>query len=271
MPCICAYYQIRIYFDFMETLFSISRSYLFQHPFTIDSKHIHYIDMQKSKNLSVGKVRLERSRARLCCKEKKNAGGEKKRRKGRRTTYTIYFPRRELSEKTRGNAKAEVRGEASRRSDGIIIIMAGAIIFSSVPTFPDAVASSRSNATPDRTAVSSPNSRGMYIYKFKMIILFVGVANRGHLRPFSVRSRFVILHPIYRVSGNGGDSDGGGGGGGGGGRQADYAICKNRSRGIPFVIRQEQPCVIRRRGTGKEILRDEGVVRRYRASSRVWD
>jgi hypothetical protein len=60
----------------------------------------------------------------------------------------------------------------------------------------------------------------------------------------------------YRVSGNGGGG-GGGGGDSGGGRQADYAICKNRSRGIPFVIRQEQPCVIRRRGTEKEILRNE--------------
>lgn len=112
----------------------------------------------------------------------------------------------------------------------------------------------------------------MYIYKFKMIILFVGVANRGHLRPFSVRSRFVIPHPIYRVSGGGGDDDDddGSDGSGDGGRQADYAICKNRSRGIPFVIRQEQPCVIHRGGgTGKEILRNEGVVRRYRVSSRV--
>lgn len=56
---------------------------------------------------------------------------------------------------------------------------------------------------------------------------------------------------IYRVS----DSDGGG-------RQADYAVCKNRSRGIPFVRRQEQAVrhlpTVGKVGAGKEILRDEG-------------
>lgn len=92
-----------------------------------------------------------------------------------------------------------------------------------------------------------------------MIILSVGVANLGHLRPFNVRSRTIIPHPIYRASSDGdGDGDGGGGGGGGS-RQADYAVCKNRSRGIPFVRRQKQPCVTAGVGdAGKEISCDEG-------------
>lgn len=95
------------------------------------------------------------------------------------------------SEKTR---KRKSRS-ASRRSGGIIIIMAGAIILSLVPTLPDVAASSRSSAREPR--LSPPNIRDVYIYKFKMIILSVGVANRGHLRPFSVRSRSVIPHPAY--------------------------------------------------------------------------
>lgn len=95
------------------------------------------------------------------------------------------------SEKTR---KRKSRS-ASRRSGGIIIIMAGAIILSLVPTLLDVAASSRSSARESR--LSPPNIRDVYIYKFKMIILAVGVANRGHLRPFSVRSRSVIPHPAY--------------------------------------------------------------------------
>lgn len=84
------------------------------------------------------------------------------------------------------------------------------------PTHPDAAASSRSSAVPVRMDVSllsssslsssppplsCPNSCSVYIYKFKMIILSVGVANRGHLRPFSVPESLRYPAPCIRERG----------------------------------------------------------------------
>lgn len=71
------------------------------------------------------------------------------------SAYSMYMrleKRREEKRAERKDAetqKPKPRGEASPRSDGIIIIMARAIIFSLVPTLPDAAASSsRSNVIP---------------------------------------------------------------------------------------------------------------------------
>lgn len=67
--------------------------------------------------------------------------------------------------------------------------------------------------------------------------------------------------PIYRASGDGdGDSDGGDGDSS---RQADYAVCKNRSRGIPFVRRQKQPCVTAGVGDAGKEISHEGYPEAY--------
>lgn len=120
--------------------------------------------------------------------------------------YTIRASRGEdgQSEKTR---KRKSRS-ASRRSGGIIIIMAGAIILSLVPTPPSPPSPRRRSIFPFErerrsASLSPPNIRDVYIYKFKMIILPVGVANRGHLRPFSVRSFAPRAPRIYRASDSG--------------------------------------------------------------------
>lgn len=120
---------------------------------------------------------------------RKERGWQRKRAKGKRTTriLCICALRREASRaKRRGNAKAEAarRSFAKERryyhNNG-----------QSHHLFPRSDALRRCSIFPlerylGKNRVSPPNSRGVYIYKFKMIIFSVGVANRGHLRPFSV-------------------------------------------------------------------------------------
>lgn len=70
-------------------------------------------------------------------------------------TYTAYMrlgKEKRAERKGAETQKPKPRGKASPRNGGIIIIMGRAIIFSLVPTLPDAAASSRSDVTPARTA-----------------------------------------------------------------------------------------------------------------------
>jgi len=119
----------------------------FQHLLTIDSKEIRYIDMQDLKKLHFHEHN--------CITERKGCGRQKKRAKkeSRRHIYCVYasWEEKRAERKDAETQKPKTRGEASPRSEGIIIIMARAIIFSLVPTLPD-VAASSSNVFPARIA-----------------------------------------------------------------------------------------------------------------------